>query len=251
MRRRAVIRRTLGRAARAAALLAAVAPRTAAAQEALPPPPSSSAVCPTIEDAGLLCTTDILSGDCSAFVTAADHLGALYRSELAKLPGSAAELKSTSWWGCGPGSLEDVKALLMRIGTPEAARVLGAEPYRSLPDPPPPPPPSAMPSALSCEDVSIPYQRNACIGVQLDAARAAYRLALERCKAAVDPGLRGDLLAAEASWQDSVGPLCDAQAVGYSPKSQRAFVRARCLTRATQQREQAMLAAHPECAPPD
>jgi hypothetical protein len=232
----------------AAALIVAAGPWRSAAQEALPPPPASGSVCPTLEDAGTLCAADILSGDCTAFVAAAGQLGALYRRELAKLPGSADALETTSWWGCGPASLEDVKVLLMRIGTPEAARLLGSEPYRSLPDPPPPPPPSAVPSALSCEDLSIPYQRSACIGVQLDAARAAYRLALERCKAAVDPGLRGDLLAAETSWQDSVGPLCDAQAVGYPQKSQRAFVRARCLTQATQQREQAMLAAHPECA---
>ena len=233
----------------AAALAWAASPRLAAAQQG-PPPPSSSVVCPGIEEDGQLCSDDPMSGNCDDFVSAADRLGALYRNELEELPGSKESLLTTSWWGCGPNSLGDVKALLVRIGTPRALAVLQNEPYPSLagPPPPPPPPPGLGDPQLRCDDLSNPDEQNACIGVRLQAAQADHQRALERCQELVPPGLRDDLVQDQASFTALLPVRCDAQAAGVDDPAQKTFVRSRCLVRALTDNTRGMLAAHPECA---
>jgi hypothetical protein len=58
-------------------------------------------VCSAIEEDGMLCSADPMSGNCADFLAVADRLGALYPSELAKLPDSKEQLETTIWWGCG------------------------------------------------------------------------------------------------------------------------------------------------------
>ena len=236
----------------AAALAWSASPSPACAQQG-PPPPSPGSVCPGIEEDGLLCSADLMSGNCDDFVSAADRLGALYRSELEELPDSESSLKTTSWWGCGPNSLGDVKALLVRIGTPRALAVLQNEPYPSLagPPPPPPPPPGLSDPQLRCDDLSNPAERNACIGVRLQAARADHQRALERCRDLVPPGLRDDLVQDEASFAALLPTRCDAQAAGVDDPGLKTFVRSRCLAKALEGNTRGMLAAHPECAAPN
>jgi hypothetical protein len=232
----------------------AIVPATLARAEDLdlPPSPASSLVCPGIEEDGLLCSADLLSGNCADFVAVADALGALYRSELAKLPDSEEQLQTTLWWGCGPGNLSDVKKLLVRIGSPRAQAVLQTEPYRSLP----PvrveaPPPSTSPPTIGCDDVWQPLEKTACIGSQLQAARAYQKNAFEACKAQVAPALRDDLVAEEASFQATLPARCDAQAADAGNAGEQAFARSHCLVVALTDNANAMLQAHPECAGPE
>lgn len=232
------------------AILAVTFAGSAAAQQA-PAPPASSTVCPAIEEDGLLCSDDPMSENCEAFVSDADRLGALYRSELEELPGSRTSLLSTNWWGCGPNSLADVKALLLRIGTPQALAVLQREPYPSLPGPPPPPPTGPADPQLRCDDLTDPAERGACIELRLRAARADHQRALERCRARVAPGLRDDLAHDEASFAALLPARCDAEAAGALDQDSKAFVRSRCLMQALEDNTRGMLAAHPECAEPN
>ena len=224
-----------------------------AAAQQRPPAPPSNIVCPGIEEDGLLCSNDPMSGNCEDFVTAAAQLGALFRSELQELPGSEASLMTTNWWGCGPNSLGDVKALLVRIGTPRALLVLKDEPYASLPGPPPPspPPPGLSDPQLQCDDLSDPAERNACIGVRLQAAQADHQRALERCRDLVPPGLRDDLVQGEASFAALLPARCDARAAGVDDPGLKTFVRSRCLAQALADNTRGMLAAHPECTARD
>src|SRR5262245_54731314 len=140
-----------------------------------PPPPPVSDVCPRIEEDGLLCSADLLSGNCADFVAAADRLGTLYRNELAQMPGSEGPLLSTTWWGCGPGNLFDITALLERIGSPRALAVLQTPPYATIvaqrASAPAAPPPPANAPAPDCDALSGSLARNSCIGAQLQAAR--------------------------------------------------------------------------------
>jgi hypothetical protein len=226
-------------------------PTTAAGQPG-PTAPPPGVVCPAIEEDGLLCSNDPMSGNCEDFVTAAAQLGALYRSELARLPGSQTSLLSTNWWGCGPDSLADVKALLVRIGTPRAQLVLKDEPYASLAGPaPPPPPPGLADPQLNCVELSSPAERNACIGARLQAARAEHQRVFERCRDLVPPGLRDDLVQDEASFTALLPARCGAQAAGQDDEGLAAFERSRCLEQALTDNTRGMLAAHPECAAPE
>jgi len=233
------------------ASLRLIAGPPAAAQDEPPPPPSSS-VCPSVEDDGLLCTSDSLgmSGNCGSFVVAADRLGGLYRAELQKLPDSKEALLSTSWWGCGPSNLYDVKRLLVRLGSAPALAVLKTEPYRSLPEVPPPPPPPSPTGPFTCIDLQDPVERNLCAGAQLQSARAYHQAAFAQCKASVAGPLLDDLLNSESDFENQRRVLCDADTSEAAEGAKlRAFDRARCLVQAYQERTQAMLALHPECAP--
>jgi len=239
--------------ARIVAALVWIASADPGAAQQYAPPPDASLVCPAIDEDGMLCAADFMSGNCVDFVTRADQLGALYRSELKKLPGSEASLKTTIWWGCGPGNLQNIKTLLVQIGTPSALAVLQTEPYRSLPPvrlpaPPPPLTPSAAPP--QCQDLTNAIERNLCIGAQLQSARADHQRAFDRCKGLVIPGLRDDLLAAEASFEALLPGRCDAAADGADDKSLRNFSRSRCLVAALTDNTRGMLDAHPECAAP-
>ncbi len=230
------------------AVLAAAFAGLASAQPA-PPPPASSTVCPAIEQDALLCSDDPMSENCEAFVSDADRLGALYRSELEELPGSRTSLLATNWWGCGPNSLAEVKALLLRIGTPRALVVLQREPYPSLPGAPPPSGPADP--QLRCDDLTDPAERGACIDQRLQAARADHQRALERCQGRVPPGLSDDLAHDEASFTALLPARCDAEAAGALDQDSRTFVRSRCLVQALEDNTRGMLAAHPECADPN
>jgi len=211
-------------------------------------------VCPAIEEDGLLCSADLLSGNCADFVAAADRLGALYRSELEKLPDSQASLTTTTWWGCGPGTLGDIAALLVRIGSGPALAVTKTQPYASLvvaqaqPSSPaagsPAPPPG-------CDELSSPLQRNACIGAQLQAARAENQSVFARCQSLVPAGLRDDFADSQSSFQSLLPVRCDAQVASVDDKSMKTFVRSRCLVQALTDNTHGMLAAHPECQAPN
>jgi hypothetical protein len=205
-------------------------------------------VCPGIEEDGLLCSDDLMSGNCQDFVTRAAQLGALYRTELQELPESRTSLLTVNWWGCGPNSLGDVKALLLRIGTPRALAVLKDEPYASLAGPLPPP--LAEPQ-LQCDELSNPSERSACMATRLEAAQASHQRALETCQKRVAPGLRDDLAQGEASFKALLPVRCDAQAAGVSDQDSKTFVRSRCLVQALEDNTRGMLAAHPECAAQD
>lgn len=222
-----------------------------AAAQGDPPPPSASTVCPAIEGDGLLCASDSLglSGNCTSFIAAADRLGALYRAELEKMPDSKDALLTTSWWGCGPASLFDVKRLLTRLGSAPALAVLGTEPYRSLPAVPRRPAPT---ETLSCVDLQSPVDRNLCIGEKLEAVRELHQAAFARCKALVADALRDDLLESEASFERQLRPLCDTDTAEAGENAWfRCFDRSQCLVQSYRERTSAMLALHPECAAED
>ena len=166
----------------AATLLWAANAGPAAAQEG-PPPPSSIGVCPEIEEDGLLCSADLLSGNCADFVVAADRLGALYRSELAKLPDAQASLMTTTWWGCGPGTLGDITALLVRIGSPRALAVLQTQPYASLVVAASPPPAPAAGISRSAAGLRRALEPAAAQRVHRRAAASRARREPERLRA--------------------------------------------------------------------
>ncbi len=198
----------------------------------------------------MLCSSDLWSGNCANFVVTADKLGALYRSELHKLPESANSLKTTIWWGCGSGTLYDIKRLLVAIGTERAQAVLATEPYQSLP--PVALPGSSMqraPAQLTCVELSRQIERNSCIGMQLQEARTAHQLALDRCKGLVAEPMRAQLAAEESSFQAALPARCDALAdEDGADRSLQAFNRSRCLAKTLVERDQGMFEAHPECA---
>jgi hypothetical protein len=247
-------RSRFARLARVAATLLWAANAVPATAQEGPPPPSSAGVCPEIDEDGLLCSADLLSGNCADFVPAADRLGALYRSELEKLPDSQASLLATTWWGCGPGTLGDIAALLVRIGTPPALAVLKTQPYASLvvtPSPPPAPAPGSPAPPPACDELSSPLQRNACIGAQLQAARAENQRVFARCQSLVVAGLRDDFVDSQSSFQSLLPVRCDAQVAGVDDKSMKTFVRSRCLVQALTDNTHGMLAAHPECQAPN
>jgi hypothetical protein len=240
------------RIAAAVTLLCAGIP--AAAQDD-PPPPPEDIVCPAIEEDGLLCGSDPLrmTGNCTSFVAAADRLGALYRTELQKLPNSKDSLLTTSWWGCGPSSLSDVKKLLASIGSEPAAVVLSTQPYPSLPPLPPPPPPPPPADPLACIDLQNAVDRVLCAGTKLQAVRAYHQQAFARCKSVVTPGpLLDELETAESTFERQAPALCaaDTAEAGESAKFQ-AFDSASCLVTAYQRRTRSMFDLHPECRPAD
>ena len=236
----------------AVASLRAIAGIPAVAAED-PPPPPSNIVCPSIEEDGMLCASDSLGldGNCTDFIAASDRLGALYRTELQKLPDSKPALLSTSWWGCGPANLYEVKRLLVWLGSPPAIKVLKTEPYRSLPEVPPsaPPPPTA---SISCIGLQNPVDRNLCAGTKLQAARTEHQNAFEQCKTRVASAFHDDLLNSELAFENQLKALCDADTAEAGESAQvRAFDRAECRATAYNERTAAMLGMHPECAPGD
>jgi hypothetical protein len=208
-------------------------------------------VCPGIEEDGLLCSDDLMSGNCEDFVTNAARLGDLYRTEVKERPEARSSLLTINWWGCGPNSLGDVKALLQRIGTPRALAVLKDEPFASLTGPPPPPPAAVVQPSLQCDDLSDPSERSACMATRLQAAQASHQQALEACQKRVSPGLRDDLAQAEATFKAILPVRCDAQAAGPDDQDSKAFIRSRCQVQALEDNTRGMLAAHPECAAQD
>ncbi len=227
-------------------LLASVAP--AGAFGAQVPPPSAEGVCPAIERGYLFCAEDLQSPSCEGFVEAAEQLAALYRAELRKRPGWESSLKTTVWWGCGSARLADIELLLERIGSPRARAVLLAEPYPSVPLPQAQEVPLAPASPPDCNAPESQAARTECAARELAAAQAAHRDAMAACTQTVAPALRGELVAAEKAWQVSRGPQCEVAAASYTNEDQSAFVRSRCLAKATRERTTAVLAAHAECA---
>ena len=247
------IRRVVFGVAPTVALLCAAALPAAAQTD--PPPSPESIVCPAIEEDGLLCGSDPLrmTGNCTSFIAAADRLGALYRDELQKLPNSKDSLLTTSWWGCGPSSLNDVKRLLASIDTERAAAVLMTQPYPSLPALPPPPPPPPPDEPLSCIDLPNPVDRSLCAGAKLKVVRAYHEQAYAHCKSVVTPGpLLDQLVAAESAFEGQSSALCDADTAEAGESATfRAFDRASCLVTAYQRRTRSMFDLHPECRPDD
>jgi len=116
---------------------------------------------------------------------------------------------------------------------------------------PPPPPPGLTDPQLRCDDLSDPAERNACIDLRLQAARADHQRALERCRDLVPPGLRDDLVQDEARFAALLPARCDAEATGVDDQALKTFVRSRCLAQALADNTRGMLAAHPECAAPN
>jgi hypothetical protein len=243
-----VQQRVLGAAMTLAWLGVVPAVVTSAADDA---PPPEGIVCPSIEEDGMLCASDPLGlvGNCTGFVAAADRLGALYRTEIQKHPESKGAWLSTSWWGCGPPTLYDVKRLLVRLGSPAAMAVLKTEPYRSLPEVPSS---AAQPpdASFSCIDLQNPVDRNLCAGVKLQAARTDHQNAFDACKTRVASTLRDDLLNSEQAFESQMKALCNADTAEAGESAQvRAFDRAECRTKAYRERTAAMFGMHPECAP--
>lgn len=231
---------------------AAMAPPAAAQQG--PPPPATSDVCPGIDEDGMLCSADLLSGNCADFVAAANRLGALYRSELEELPeASEGSLLTTMWWGCGPGNFSDITTLLVKIGSPQALAVLRTQPYatiaaqRPAPTPGTPATPGLAAPPPDCDSVTDPLQRNTCIGAQLQAARSENQNLLARCQQLVPPALRGDFVDSQATFQSLLPTRCNAQAAGYDDKHTQTFIRSRCLVRALTDNTRGISTAHPEC----
>lgn len=185
----------------------------------------------------MICASDSLGmdGNCVSFVAVADRLGALYRAELQKLGADSKDsLLSTSWWGCGPPSLFDVKRLLMPLGSEPAWVVLTTEPYRSLPAVPAPPTPPPATEPLGCVDLSNPVERNLCVGAKLQSVRAYHDAAYANCKSVVTPGpLLEQLTAAESTFKAELGPLCDADIAEAGENAKvRPFDRSSCMVTA-------------------
>jgi hypothetical protein len=62
--------------ARFAAAFGWVASAGPVAAQQYAPPPDTSIVCPAIDEDGMLCSADFMSGNCADFVSRADQLGA-------------------------------------------------------------------------------------------------------------------------------------------------------------------------------
>jgi hypothetical protein len=237
------------------ALVAAVgatgAPLPVGAQDD-PPPPDTRSVCPSIEEDGLLCVSDPLrmTGNCGDFAAAATRLAALYRAELAKLPGSKASLLTTQWWGCGPDSLYDVKRLLVSLDTPAAKAALAEPPYPSLPAVPPPPPPPSPDQPFTCIDLPKPVDRAICAGATLQAVRGYHEQQVARCEQILSGDMLAELVAAESTFEQRVRVLCEDDTNRAGEKGAvRAFDRAECMVQSYRDRTKAMLEQHPACGP--
>ena len=224
------------------------------ASEAQPTVPASGDVCPALADDYSFCSDDPWSANCEGFVAAAERLAALYRSELEGHPGWEASLKATVWWGCGSAHLSDLAALLGRIDTPRARALLQSEPYEGVSRESAGGAPSSAPptAATDCNAPETAAARWKCADHELAAANAAHERIFEECKERVAPGLRSQLLGAEASWKRNRQTECAVEVAAYrdTDEDARAFVRARCLARTTRRRTQALLNTHPECADP-
>jgi hypothetical protein len=120
------------------------------------------------------------------------------------------------------------------------AWLASALPAGAQPGPPP-----------DCDEHSNPAERNACIEARLQAARAENQSVRARCQGLVAPALRDDFVASHESFQSLLPVRCDSQATGVDDESMQTFVRSRCLVKALSDNTQGMLAAHPECRPPN
>jgi len=225
-------------------LILIAAPAWAEADALVPPdfhPPDVGDLCPAIEEDYEFCSVDIWSGNCPNFVTDARRLGGIYRSELREHPGWEAALRSTIWWGCGSAQLDDIRSALERLGTPQARAVLAEEPYRSLAQPAESaaaPPPH---QERDCLGLSTQAERDACGARNLSEAKAEHARLYGACQQKVAPGLSGELIDAEASWEKLLPLECTG--IGYS--------RDECLARAYEERAQSIASLHPECAESD
>ena len=105
-------------------------------------------------------------------------------------------------------------------------------------------------TARNCGAAEIPAERSECAARDRATATAAHERAFEACKEMIAPGLRSQLLEAESSWKRNRRTECAVEVAAYRDEDEdaRAFVRSRCLARATRRRTQAMLSAHPQCA---
>ena len=241
--------REYGVAARALAVRAGASAVFAAAAFAQPAPPPDP-LCPAIDEGYVLCSGDLASGNCGLFVAAAETLAQLFQIQAAESPERVEMLLSTHWWGCGSATLIDMKALLARLDRPRAQALLRADPFQRLPaaewqaSPPSTP---APPVAPDCVSLPTPVAQAERAASYLGAVRAAYQSALQACQAAVAPGLRSELVAAEQAWQATLAPQCDPAASEYEDPALESFARSLCLAKATRERTRSMLAAHPEC----
>jgi hypothetical protein len=231
----------------AAALLALgpIAAGPAWADPAAPPPdyraPSAAGLCPALVDDYELCAGDLWSGDCADFVAHAARLGESYRAEVRAHPDWADELRSTIWWGCGSADLAQLRALLERIGSPQARAVMAAEPYRSLVRtevPAAAEPDAAAPPGADCEAPASEAERAACAARALAAAKAHYQQFFGACREQVGPDQRPELLDGERSWEGMLSLEC--AGTGSTRDS--------CLARAYQERARSLSEMHPECA---
>ncbi len=228
----------------AAFVLAALAWGAGAADGDPLGPPS---VCPAIDESYRRCSANLGGSRCDEFVAAAASLASLYRSESERHPEREASLRETIWWGCGEARLADIKQLLVRVeaelDSDQARAALGSEPYVSLVEPRPRP----AAGVTACIEVEDPGERQACAERGLAAAEAEHRNRLRRCREAVSPVLRDQLLSAEAQWRLNRDLECGPEEAARDASAR--FRRTQCLERATRERTKAILAAHPECQP--
>ena len=231
--------------------LALLASDAALAAESAAPPSTQQDPCPAIAEGFLLCSSDPWSGNCAQFVAAAGQLAQLYQLQVADTPERVPMLLSTNWWGCGDAALTDMKALLLRIGTPAARAVLQQEPFARLAPPATAgaPTTSAPTVVPDCENAPTPDAQDACAARELASARDLYRRTLEACKARVAAPLRSALDGSEQAWEQELPGQCDAAAFEYQEPRLQTFARSQCLAGAMRERTRGMLVAHPECRP--
>lgn len=213
-----------------------------AASDTSPPPdyrpPATQEICPALAEDFELCSEDAMSGNCADYVTAAGRLGEIYRSELRAHPGWIRGLQTTVWWGCGTARFEELTALLERIDTPAARAVLAQEPYRSLREPlptAPEPPPAEEPD---CTAPASAAERDQCAARELTRAQAIHAQVLDACRQRIAPGLRQELVGAEAGWERTLPLECEGTGAE----------RDDCLAQAYRERARSIAAMHPECA---
>lgn len=219
------------------------------AQEELVAEPTD--VCPAIDEDYRLCSQDLMSGNCSAFVRDAEALARLYRFRLKQDPRQARLLRTTIWWNCGSANLFQIEALLGEIGSPEARAVLQSEPFRSLTmagaGAPGPsfdaqnagdaqaagPQPAAE---VDCDALETDAEQSACQARELQALETRHRRAFEVCKQSLPPDQRSALVAQEQAWRSELEGECT------DPP---------CLSAGIRQRDQAIQRAFPRCGGPE
>jgi hypothetical protein len=201
------------------------------------PGPMPGAVCPAVAEDYLICRDNPWSGNCGDFVHAAHELGRLYRFTVLREPDTADKLKATLWWGCGTAKFMDLRALLEKIGTPEAQSVLAEEPYRSLPAPGKKPASPAPDARLDCDGLKDDAAYVACEKKALAAADARHQDVVSQCAAKLPPMVRDQLEASEAAWRTTLGVECPEGDSG-TP----------CRLDAIRERTDAIVSEHSDCA---
>jgi len=223
------------------ALLVLGTPASAASPPPVPPdfrPPDTGEICPALEEDYELCVADTWSGNCPGFVTDAQRIGEVYRSELSQHPGWVTALQTINWWGCSPAQLGDLRALLVRLDTPEARAVLAQEPYRSL-DKATAPAATAPPlERADCVKLETQTEREACAAQNLSRAKTEHASAYGACSRRVAPGLAEELIEAERNWEHLLAVECEGDP----------YTRDECLAQAYDERAKSIDSLHPECA---